>query len=174
MNNIDFESDLKQLVSYRTHLIESQDHLGIEMEEITGDIIKKQAEDGKIDKEDFVSLEEKSFLVGFYQQEIVKATAAIKNSFRLSLSAGVKVDLGEMQKALDEAIYDSISDFQMYVEKDGSVKFKDITADEELKKMCDFRVSQSSLEDRFSMLKAQYDAFLKIKEERNERAEADS
>ena len=51
----------------------------------------------------------------------------------------------------------------MYVDNNtGSVVFKDESVEEGIKNMCKYRVGPSSLEDRFNMLKSQYEDFLKI------------
>ena len=61
MKKIDFDSDIKHLISYYNHLLSAQDEVGEEMEEITKDIIRKKEEENDIELEDFIDLEEKSF-----------------------------------------------------------------------------------------------------------------
>lgn len=57
MKKIDFDSDIKHLISYYNHLLSAQDKAGEEMEEITKDIIRKKDEENDIELEDFIDLE---------------------------------------------------------------------------------------------------------------------
>ena len=151
MKKIDFDSDIKHLISYYNHLLSAQDKVGEEMEEITKDIIRKKDEENNIELEDFIDLEEKSFMTNLYQQEMLKVSSSIKAVYRLSINAG------------DRIVNDGESDFIMYVDNNtGSVVFKDESVEEGIKNMCKYRVDPSSLEDRFNMLKSQYEDFLKI------------
>ena len=164
MKKIDFDSDIKHLISYYNHLLSAQDKAGEEMEEITKDIIRKKDEENDIELEDFIDLEEKSFMTKLYQQEMLKVSSSIKAVYRLSINAGHDLNVDDdSKKVLDRIVNDGESDFIMYVDNNtGSVVFKDESVEEGIKNMCKYRVYPSSLEDRFNMLKSQYEAFLKI------------
>ena len=164
MKKIDFDSDIKHLISYYNHLLSAQDKAGEEMEEITKDIIRKKDEENDIELEDFIDLEEKSFMTNLYQQEMLKVSSSIKAVYRLSINAGHDLNVDDdSKKVLDRIVNDGESDFIMYVDNNtGSVVFKDESVEEGIKNMCKYRVDQSSLEDRFNMLKSQYEDFLKI------------
>lgn len=164
MKNIDFDSDIKHLISYYNHLLSAQDKAGEEMEEITKDIIRKKDEENDIELEDFIDLEEKSFMTNLYQQEMLKVSSSIKAVYRLSINAGHDLNVDDdSKKVLDRIVNDGESDFIMYVDNNtGSVAFKDEFVEEGIKNMCKYRVDPSSLEDRFNMLKSQYEDFLKI------------
>ena len=159
MKKIDFDSDIKHLISYYNHLLFAQDKVGEEMEELTKDIIRKKDEGNDIELEDFIDLEEKSFMTNLYQQEMLKVSSSIKAVYRLSINAGHD----DSKKVLDRIVNDGESDFIMYVDNNtDSVMFKEESVEEGIKNMCKYRVDPSSLEDRFNMLKSQYEAFLKI------------
>lgn len=164
MKKIDFDSDIKHLISYYNHLLSAQDKAGEEMEEITKDIIRKKDEENDIELEDFIDLEEKSFMTNLYQQEMLKVSSSIKAVYRLSINAGHDLNVDDdSKKVLDRIVNDGESDFIMYVDNNtGSVAFKDEFVEEGIKNMCKYRVDPSSLEDRFNMLKSQYEDFLKI------------
>lgn len=164
MKKIDFDSDIKHLISYYNHLLSEQDKAGEEMEEITKDIIRKKDEENDIELEDFIDLEEKSFMTNLYQQEMLKVSSSIKAVYRLSINAGYDLNVDDdSKKVLDRIVNDGESDFIMYVDNNtGSVAFKDEFVEEGIKNMCKYRVDPSSLEDRFNMLKSQYEDFLKI------------
>lgn len=164
MKKIDFDSDIKHLISYYNHLLSAQDKAGEEMEEITKDIIRKKDEENDIELEDFIDLEEKSFMTNLYQQEMLKVSSSIKAVYRLSINAGYDLNVDDdSKKVLDRIVNDGESDFIMYVDNNtGSVVFKDESVEEGIKNMCKYRVDPSSLEDRFNMLKSQYEDFLKI------------
>lgn len=164
MKKIDFDSDIKHLISYYNHLLSAQDKAGEEMEEITKDIIRKKDEENDIELEDFIDLEEKSFMTNLYQQEMLKVSSSIKAVYRLSINAGHDLNVDDdSKKVLDRIVNDGESDFIMYVDNNtGSVVFKDESVEEGIKNMCKYRVDSSSLEDRFNMLKSQYEDFLKI------------
>lgn len=164
MKKIDFDSDIKHLISYYNHLLSAQDKVGEEMEEITKDIIRKKDEENNIELEDFIDLEEKSFMTNLYQQEMLKVSSSIKAVYRLSINAGHDLNIDDdSKKVLDRIVNDGESDFIMYVDNNtDSVAFKDEFVEEGIKNMCKYRVDPSSLEDRFNMLKSQYEAFLKI------------
>lgn len=164
MKKIDFDSDIKHLISYYNHLLSAQDKAGEEMEEITKDIIRKKDEENDIELEDFIDLEEKSFMTNLYQQEMLKVSSSIKAVYRLSINAGHDLNVDDdSKKVLDRIVNDGESDFIMYVDNNtGSVVFKDESVEEGIKNMCKYRVGPSSLEDRFNMLKSQYEDFLKI------------
>lgn len=164
MKKIDFDSDIKHLISYYNHLLSAQDKAGEEMEEITKDIIRKKDEENDIELEDFIDLEEKSFMTNLYQQEMLKVSSSIKAVYRLSINAGHDLNVDDdSKKVLDRIVNDGESDFIMYVDNNtGSVVFKDESVEEGIKNMCNYRVDPSSLEDRFNMLKSQYEDFLKI------------
>lgn len=164
MKKIDFDSDIKHLISYYNHLLSAQDKAGEEMEEITKDIIRKKDEENDIELEDFIDLEEKSFMTNLYQQEMLKVSSSIKAVYRLSINAGHDLNVDDdSKKVLDRIVNDGESDFIMYVDNNtGSVVFKDESVEGGIKNMCKYRVDPSSLEDRFNMLKSQYEDFLKI------------
>lgn len=164
MKKIDFDSDIKHLISYYNHLLSAQDKAGEEIEEITKDIIRKKDEENDIELEDFIDLEEKSFMTNLYQQEMLKVSSSIKAVYRLSINAGHDLNVDDdSKKVLDRIVNDGESDFIMYVDNNtGSVAFKDEFVEEGIKNMCKYRVDPSSLEDRFNMLKSQYEDFLKI------------
>lgn len=164
MKKIDFDSDIKHLISYYNHLLSAQDKAGEEMEEITKDIIRKNDEENNIELEDFIDLEEKSFMTNLYQQEMLKVSSSIKAVYRLSINAGHNLNIDDdSKKVLDRIVNDGESDFIMYVDNNtDSVMFKEESVEEGIKNMCKYRVDPSSLEDRFNMLKSQYEAFLKI------------
>lgn len=164
MKKIDFDSDIKHLISYYNHLLSAQDKAGEEMEEITKDIIRKKDEENDIELEDFIDLEEKSFMTNLYQQEMLKVSSSIKAVYRLSINAGHDLNVDDdSKKVLDRIVNDGESDFIMYVDNNtGSVVFKDESVEEGIKNMCKYHVDPSSLEDRFNMLKSQYEDFLKI------------
>lgn len=169
---VDFESDIKHLVSYYEHLVSSQEKAFKEMEEITKDILRKKEEVGTTDLEDFIFLEEQSFIVNFYQQEIVKAATSIKTVYRLAVNDGKTPEVPK--EILDKVINNGEYDLQMYVDTiDGDLKFKDTYVGDGIKYMCRSRVDPATLEERFNMLKEQYDEFLKMREQ-NERKKADS
>lgn len=164
MKKIDFDSDIKHLISYYNHLLSEQDKVGEDMEELTKDIIRKKEEENNIELEDFIDLEEKSFMTNLYQQEIMKVSSSVKTVYRLSINAGHDLNVDDdSKKVLDRIVNDGESDFIMYVDNNtGSVAFKDEFVEEGIKNMCKYRVDPSSLEDRFNMLKSQYEDFLKI------------
>lgn len=164
MKKIDFDSDIKHLISYYNHLLSTQDKVGEEMEEITKDIIRKKDEENNIELEDFIDLEEKSFMTNLYQQEMLKVSSSIKAVYRLSINAGHNLNIDDdSKKVLDRIVNDGESDFIMYVDNNtDSVMFKEESVEEGIKNMCKYRVDPSSLEDRFNMLKSQYEYFLKI------------
>ncbi len=164
MKKIDFDSDIKHLISYYNHLLSEQDKVGEDMEELTKDIIRKKEEENNIELEDFIDLEEKSFMTNLYQQEMLKVSSSIKAVYRLSINAGHDLNIDDdSKKVLDRIVNDGESDFIMYVDNNtGSVAFKDEFVEEGIKNMCKYRVDPSSLEDRFNMLKSQYEYFLKI------------
>lgn len=164
MKKIDFDSDIKHLISYYNRLLSAQDKVGEDMEELTKDIIRKKDEEDNIELEDFIDLEEKSFMTNLYQQEIMKVSSSVKTVYRLSINAGHDLNVDDdSKKVLDRIVNDGESDFIMYVDNNtGSVAFKDEFVEEGIKNMCKYRVDPSSLEDRFNMLKSQYEDFLKI------------
>lgn len=164
MKKIDFDSDIKHLISYYNHLLSARDKVGEEMEEITKDIIRKKDEENNIELEDFIDLEEKSFMTNLYQQEMLKVSSSIKAVYRLSINAGHDLNIDDdSKKVLDRIVNDGESDFIMYVDNNtDSVMFKEESVEEGIKNMCKYRVDPSSLEDRFNMLKSQYEYFLKI------------
>lgn len=164
MKKIDFDSDIKHLISYYNHLLSAQDKVEEEMEELTKDIIRKKDEENDIELEDFIDLEEKSFMTNLYQQEMLKVSSSIKAVYRLSINAGHDLNVDDdSKKVLDRIVNDGESDFIMYVDNNtDSVMFKEESIEEGIKNMCKYRVDPSSLEDRFNMLKSQYEAFLKI------------
>lgn len=164
MKKIDFDSDIKHLISYYNHLLFAQDKVEEEMEELTKDIIRKKDEENDIELEDFIDLEEKSFMTNLYQQEMLKVSSSIKAVYRLSINAGHDLNVDDdSKKVLDRIVNDGESDFIMYVDNNtDSVMFKEESVEEGIKNMCKYRVDPSSLEDRFNMLKSQYEAFLKI------------
>lgn len=164
MKKIDFDSDIKHLISYYNHLLSAQDKAGEEMEELTKDIIRKKDEENDIELEDFIDLEEKSFMTNLYQQEMLKVSSSIKAVYRLSINAGHDLNVDDdSKKVLDRIVNDGESDFIMYVDNNtGSVVFKNESVEKGIKNMCKYRVDPSSLEDRFNMLKSQYEDFLKI------------
>lgn len=164
MKKIDFDSDIKHLIAYYNHLLSAQDKVGEEMEEITKDIIRKKDEENNIELEDFIDLEEKSFMTNLYQQEMLKVSSSIKAVYRLSINAGHDLNIDDdSKKVLDRIVNDGESDFIMYVDNNtDSVMFKEESVEEGIKNMCKYRVDPSSLEDRFNMLKSQYEYFLKM------------
>lgn len=164
MKKIDFDSDIKHLISYYNHLLSAQDEVGEDMEELTKDIIRKKDEENDIELEDFIDLEEKSFMTNLYQQEIMKVSSSVKTVYRLSINAGHNLNIDDdSKKVLDRIVNDGESDFIMYVDNNtDSVMFKEEFVEEGIKNMCRYRVNSSSLEDRFNMLKSQYEAFLKM------------
>lgn len=165
MKKIDFfDSDIKHLISYYNHLLSAQDEVGEDMEELTKDIIRKKDEENDIELEDFIDLEEKSFMTNLYQQEIMKVSSSVKTVYRLSINAGYDLNIDDdSKKVLDRIVNDGESDFIMYVDNNtDSVMFKEESVEEGIKNMCKYRVDPSSLEDRFNILKSQYEAFLKI------------
>lgn len=164
MKKIDFDSDIKHLISYCNHLLSAQDKVGEEMEDLTKDIIRKKDEENNIELEDFIDLEEKSFMTNLYQQEMLKVSSSIKAVYRLSINAGHDLNIDDdSKKVLDRIVNDGESDFIMYVDNNtDSVMFKEESVEEGIKNMCRYRVNSSSLEDRFNMLKSQYEYFLKI------------
>ena len=164
MKKIDFDSDIKHLISYYNPLLSDQDKVGEDMEELTKDIIRKKDEENNIELEDFIDLEEKSFMTNLYQQEMLKVSSSIKAVYRLSINAGHDLNIDDdSKKILDRIVNDGESDFIMYVDNNtDSVMFKEESVEEGIKNMCKYRVDPSSLEDRFNMLKSQYEAFLKI------------
>ena len=103
-------------------------------------------------------------MTNLYQQEIMKVSSSVKTVYRLSINAGHDLNVDDdSKKVLDRIVNDGESDFIMYVDNNtGSVVFKDESVEEGIKNMCKYRVDPSSLEDRFNMLKSQYEAFLKI------------
>lgn len=173
MKKIDFDSDIKHLISYYNHLLSAQDKAGEEMEEITKDIIRKKDEENDIELEDFIDLEEKSFMTNLYQQEMLKVSSSIKAVYRLSINAGHDLNVDDdSKKVLDRIVNDGESDFIMYVDNNtGSVVFKDEYVEEGIKNMCKYRVNPSSLEDRFNILKSQYEDFLKIINDESKKAD---
>lgn len=173
MKKIDFDSDIKHLISYYNHLLSAQDKAGEEMEEITKDIIRKKDEENDIELEDFIDLEEKSFMTNLYQQEMLKVSSSIKAVYRLSINAGHDLNVDDdSKKVLDRIVNDGESDFIMYVDNNtGSVAFKDEFVEEGIKNMCKYRVDPSSLEDRFNMLKSQYEDFLKMMNNEGKKAD---
>lgn len=173
MKKIDFDSDIKHLISYYNHLLSEQDKVGEDMEELTKDIIRKKEEENNIELEDFIDLEEKSFMTNLYQQEIMKVSSSVKTVYRLSINAGHDLNIDDdSKKVLDMIVNDGESDFIMYVDNNtGSVAFKDEFVEEGIKNMCKYRVDPSSLEDRFNMLKSQYEAFLKIVNNESKKAD---
>lgn len=173
MKKIDFDSDIKHLISYYNHLLSEQDRVGEDMEELTKDIIRKKEEENDIELEDFIDLEEKSFMTNLYQQEMLKVSSSIKAVYRLSINAGHDLNVDDdSKKVLDRIVNDGESDFIMYVDNNtGSVAFKDEFVEEGIKNMCKYRVDPSSLEDRFNMLKSQYEAFLKIVNNESKKAD---
>lgn len=164
MKKIDFDSDIKHLISYYNHLLSAQDEVGEDTEELTKDIIRKKDEENDIELEDFIDLEEKSFMTNLYQQEIMKVSSSVKTVYRLSINAGHDLNIDDdSKKVLDRIVNDGESDFIMYVDNNtDSVMFKEEFVEEGIKNMCRYRVNSSSLEDRFNMLKSQYEAFLKM------------
>lgn len=164
MKKIDFDSDIKHLISYYNHLLSAQDKVGEEMEDLTKDIIRKKDEENNIELEDFIDLEEKSFMTNLYQQEMLKVSSSIKAVYRLSINAGHNLNIDDdSKKVLDRIVNDGESDFIMYVDNNtDSVMFKEESVEEGIKNMCKYRVDPSSLEDRFNMLKSQYEFFFKI------------
>lgn len=173
MKKIDFDSDIKHLISYYNHLLSEQDRVGEEMEELTKDIIRKKDEEDNIELEDFIDLEEKSFMTNLYQQEIMKVSSSVKTVYRLSINACHDLNIdNDSKKVLDRIVNDGESDFIMYVDNNtDSVMFKDEFVEEGIKNMCKYRVDPSSLEDRFNMLKSQYEAFLKIVNNESKKAD---
>lgn len=173
MKKIDFDSDIKHLISYYNHLLSEQDKVGEDMEELTKDIIRKKEEENNIELEDFIDLEEKSFMTNLYQQEIMKVSSSVKAVYRLSINAGHDLNIDDdSKKVLDMIVNDGESDFIMYVDNNtDSVVFKDEFVEEGIKNMCKYRVDPSSLEDRFNMLKSQYEAFLKIVNNESKKAD---
>ena len=167
MKKIDFDSDIKHLISYYNHLLSAQDKVGEEMEEITKDIIRKKDEENNIELEDFIDLEEKSFMTNLYQQEMLKVSSSIKAVYRLSINAGHDLNIDDdSKKVLDRIVNDGESDFNT-----DSVMFKEESVEEGIKNMCKYRVDPSSLEDRFNMLKSQYEYFLKIVKNEGKKAD---
>lgn len=164
MRTIDFDSDIKHLISYYNHILSEQDKVGEEMEDITKDILRKKEEEDKIELDDFIDLEEKSFMTNLCQQEMVKVASSIGTVYRLSINAGHNLNIDDdSRKVLDRIVNNGESDFVMYVDHNtDSIMFKDESVKEGIKNMCKYRVDPSSLEDRFNMLKSQYEAFLKI------------
>lgn len=164
MKEIDFNSEITHLLTYYERLIESQDKTGEEMEEAVKKIIEKKDSDDGVVVDDFVGLEVKSFMVNFYNQEIVKVSSSIKTMYRLFINMDVKLDLSDKhKKILDYIIEDKASDFTMYVDGD-SVSFKDSDVFENIKNICSSRVDPASIDERFDMLKSQYESFLKLKD----------
>ena len=89
MRTIDFDSDIKHLISYYNHILSEQDKVGEEMEDITKDILRKKEEEDKIELDDFIDLEEKSFMTNLCQQEMVKVASSIGTVYRLSIKRPV-------------------------------------------------------------------------------------
>lgn len=135
MKKIDFDSDIKHLISYYNHLLSAQDKVGEEMEDLTKDIIRKKDEENNIELEDFIDLEEKSFMTNLYQQEIMKVSSSVKTVYRLSINAGHDLNVDDdSKKVLDRIVNDGESDFIMYVDNNtGSVVFKDESVEEGIK-----------------------------------------
>lgn len=167
MKAIDFNSEIIHLLTYYERLIESQDKTGEEMEGVAKGIIEKKDSDDGVGVDDFVDLEVKSFMVNLYNQEIVKVSSSIKTMYRLFLNMDVKPDLSDKhKKILDYIVNDKASDFIMYVDG-SSVSFKDKEVFGNIKNICSSRVDPASIDERFDILKSQYESFLKIKESAN-------
>lgn len=163
MKAIDFNSEITHLLTYYERLIESQDKTGEEMELAAKGIIEKKDSDDGVSVDDFVGLEVKSFMVNLYNQEIVKVSSSIKTMYRLFLNMDVKPELSDKhKKILDYIVNDKASDFIMYVDG-SSVSFKDSEVFENIKNICSSRVDPASIDERFDMLKSQYESFLKLR-----------
>ena len=117
MWTIDFDSDIKHLISYYNHILSEQDKVGEEMEDITKDILRKKEEEDKIELDDFIDLEEKSFMTNLCQQEMVKVASSIGTVYRLSINAGHNLNIeDDSRKVLDRIVNNGESDFVMYVD----------------------------------------------------------
>lgn len=162
---IDFNLELLPLIKYYEALIKGQDRIGVDMEEITKDIIKKKESENSFDIEDFINLEINSFNVNLYTQEMVKVASSIKTLYRICVNSKFVIDIPDKYKnILDSVIKDNGFDFSMYVDHD-VLKFKNDDFPDRIRQMCERMVDPSSLEDRYSMLKDQYEYFLKIKDQ---------
>ena len=53
---VDFNLELLPLIKYYEAFIKGQDRIGVDMEEITKDIIKKKESENSFDIEDFINL----------------------------------------------------------------------------------------------------------------------
>ena len=106
------------------------------MEDLTKDIIRKKDEEDNIELEDFIDLEEKSFMTNLYQQEIMKVSSSVKTVYRLSINAGHNLNIDDdSKKVLDRIVNDGESDFIMYVDNNtDSVMFKEEFVEEGIKK----------------------------------------
>ena len=84
---VDFNLELLPLIKYYEALIKGQDRIGVDMEEITKDIIKKKESENSFDIEDFINLEINSFNVNLYTQEMVKVASSIKTLYRICVNS---------------------------------------------------------------------------------------
>lgn len=174
MNKEYFLQELKNHIRYMDDSGREQDKIAEEMESKTSEIIHKKESDGKLDIEDFVFLEKKSFKTNVIQLDLVRVASRIRLLFQIGESEGWDVEsmLPVEQRMILKSTIDLDNDFS-FMKKGERMVYKN----EEMNGMIDssarLRVKEEDLENRYASLKEQFDRFSEmIKNQRN--AEGDS
>ena len=163
MKEIDFNSELNSLIQYYQSLEENQEKLGVDMEEITKDIISKKESGEPLKVGDFTDLEQASFKVNLYNQDMLRCASVVRELYRIALNSGSKIDLSDAHdRILKDLINGPNFGFMFYADNHG-LHFKDEEFESNIKNICSSRIDPATLEDRYIDLKAQYEAFLKIR-----------
>lgn len=164
MKEVDFNSELSSLIRYYQSLEEGQERMGADMEEITKDIINRKESGEPLKIDDFIELEQASFKVNMYNQEMVRCASIVRELYRIALNAGAKINLSDIYNDILNAIINEPNlGFMFYADNHG-LHFKDEDFENDIKNLCSRRIDPATLEDRYLDLKSQYEAFMKIKD----------
>lgn len=158
MDKVYFENELKNHIRYFDQCVKEQDALSKDSTGKVEEIIKKKQGDGELSKADFVVLEENGFKANAIQMDLVKVSSRIRLLFQLGVGEKFDVEkmLGAEQRLILKQILDLDADFLMMESEGGRMEYRSDEMKQEIENMCEGRVKEDELEDRYNALYKKY------------------
>lgn len=164
MDKAYFENELKNHIRYFDQCVKEQDALSKDSTDKAEEIIKKKQKDGTLSKADFVVLEENGFKANAIQMDLVKVSSRIRLLFQIGVSEKFDVEkmLGAEQRLILKQILDLDADFLMMESDGGRMEYRSDEMRQEIENMCEGRVKEDELEDRYNTLYSKYSDYNKM------------
>ncbi len=161
MDKFDFNIELDNHLKYYISLVDDINKTGEDIENLVKLIIDKKEKEDTLSKDDFIKMDLLSMRLNLVQLDIVKVVARITLLYQMSFGFGIEISLSERNNKILMSIINNQDQAFIFEEVMGNLMFKDSEIEKGIQDGCTRRIDDSTVEERYKIIKDQYDDFVK-------------